>query len=131
MAGFPLTTEVPCVRRPARSAKASTRSNISRSGRSRGSICRMVCGARASHSVAGVHAALIAAALVATTTSITMATANPRRMCQRCRRSTAGVSSSAGTSPAHGNEDVLGEVEDRPDGQHRKQDDGLAQGGVG
>ena len=58
----------------------------------------MVCGARASHSVAGVHAALIAAALVATTTSITMATANPRRMCQRCRRSTAGVSSSARNS---------------------------------
>jgi hypothetical protein len=95
MAGLPATTEPPWVSRPARSATASTRSNISRSGRNRGSICRSVCGARASQSLAGPQAALMALAADTNTTSITMATARPRRRPQRCRRSTAGVSSSA------------------------------------
>ena len=65
---------------------------------SRGSILRIVCGARASHSVAGVQIALIAAAAAANTTNMTIATAKPRRMLQRCRASTAGVSSNARNS---------------------------------
>jgi hypothetical protein len=59
----------------------------------------MVCGARASHSVAGVQTLLMANAAEANTTSITMATATPRRIFQRCSRSTAGVSSSARNRP--------------------------------
>src|SRR5690349_5834682 len=94
MAGLPDTAEPPWVSWPARSATASTRSNISRRGRKRGSIWRMVCGARASQSVAGPHAAFTAAATDAHTTSMTSAAARPRRRPQLCSRSTAGVSSS-------------------------------------
>jgi hypothetical protein len=58
----------------------------------------MVCGARASHSVAGVQMVLIAAAAAANTTTRTIATASPRRSRQRCSLSTAGVSSIARNS---------------------------------
>ena len=92
----------------------------------------MVCGARASHSVAGVHAALIAAALGGehhqhhdgdgdSAAHVPALQAIDCR-CQQQREE---------HRQRHGNEDVLREIQHRPDGQHRKQDDGLAQGGVG
>jgi hypothetical protein len=98
IAGLPLTTVLPWASCPARAATASTRSNISRRGFSRGSILRMVCGARANHSLAGVQTALIATAAAANTTMRTTATASPRRRCQLCSLSTAGVSNIARNS---------------------------------
>ena len=58
-----------------------------------------VCGARASHSVAGRPRGIDRGRAPARTPrSATMATAKPRRRRQRCSRSTAGVSSSARNS---------------------------------
>ncbi len=92
----------------------------------------MVCGARASHSVAGVHTALIAAAPAANTTS--------EHDCDReaAPHVPALQSIYRGSEQqreeqrhGHGNEDVLREVEQRSHRQHRQQDDRFAQRGIG
>ena len=92
----------------------------------------MVCGARASHSAAGVHTALMAAAAAQNTTTITIVTARPRRIFQRCSLSTAGDEQQREEQRDRDrDEDILREVEQRPDRQEREHDDGFAQRGVG
>ena len=132
MAGLPPTAVPPCVSRPARSATSSTRWNISRSGLRRGSIWRMVCGARASHSRGG----------------------GPHRVdrgaggCEHHQEDNRDREA-AGHAPAlqpiyrgreqqrekqrhgHRNEYVLGEVEQRSHRQHGEQDDRFAKRGIG